>query len=133
MKLVGEFAPLILGSSTRCAKWAIVFPDKDQGSTQNFVKLLVKASQTMGFQLAPNPRIVPLRDSKSQTYAKEVDQLCQAQPNMIVVVVPNNKGDAYSLVKKVCCMERGVPSQVVTGTVLGKEKSKFHFFGPSLT
>ena len=96
----------------------------------NFVNLLVRASQTMGFQLAPKPLPVPLRDSKSQTYAKEVDGVCQKGPNMIVVVVPNNKGDAYSLVKKVCCGERGIPSQVVTATVLGKEKSKFLLFGP---
>ena len=99
----------------------------------NFVNLLVKASQTMGFQLAPKPLTVPLRDNKSQTYGKEVDGLCQKGPNMIVVVVPNNKGDAYSVVKKVCCGERGVPSQVVTATVLGKDKSKLHFFGSSLT
>ena len=111
----------------RCSKWAIVFHDKDSGSTQNFVKLLVRAAQAMGFQLAPNPLTVPLRDNKANTYGKEVDQLCQKQPNMIVVVVPNNKGDAYSVVKKICCGERGIPSQVVTGTVLNKEKSKLSF------
>ena len=44
---------------------------------------------------------------------------------MIVVVVPNNKGEAYSVVKKICCGERGIPSQVVTSTVLGKEKSMY--------
>ena len=104
-----------------------MFHDKDSGSTQNFVKLLVRAAQAMGFQLAPNPLTVPLRDNKANTYGKEVDQLCQKQPTMIVVVVPNNKGDAYSVVKKICCGERGIPSQVVTGTVLNKEKSKLSF------
>ena len=88
----------------------------------------------MGFQLAPNPLTVPLKDNKANTYGKEVDALCKKQPNMIVIVVPNNKGDAYSVVKKICCGEQGIPSQVVTGTVLGKDKSKlvscchFHLF-----
>jgi len=111
-----------LFQTAACPKWAIVFHDRDQGSTMNFVNLLVKAAQTMGFQLAPKPHPVPLPNNKSQTYGKEVDGLCQKGPNMIVVVVPNNKGDVYSVVKKVCCGERGIPSQVVTATVLGKEK-----------
>ena len=112
---------------SRCSKWAIVYHDRDAGSTKNFIKLLVRASQTMGFQLAANPFEVPLKDNKPNTYGKEVDALCKKQPNMIVVVVPNNKGDAYSVVKKICCGEQGIPSQVVTGTVLGKEKSKKSF------
>jgi len=111
-----------LYQTATCSKWAIVYHDRDAGSTKNFIKLLVKSSQTMGFQLAANPFEVPLKDNKANTYGKEVDALCKKQPNMIVVVVPNNKGDAYSVVKKICCGEQGIPSQVVTGTVLGKEK-----------
>merc|ERR1712029_918333 len=43
-------------------------------------------------------------------------------PQMVMVVVPNNKGDHYSTVKKKCYLEKGVASQVVTATVLGKPK-----------
>ena len=121
---MSEIRSVLIVQLFRCSKWAIVFHDRDSGSTQNFVKLLVKASQNMGFQLAPNPLTVPLKDNKANTYGKEVDALCKKQPNMIVIVVPNNKGDAYSVVKKICCGEQGIPSQVVTGTVLGKDKSK---------
>jgi len=105
-----------------CSKWAIVFTDRDQGAARNFVKLLVGASMKMGFQLANNPKEVVLKDNKPNSYGKEVDGLCGMDPHMIVVVVPNNKGEAYSVVKKICCGERGIPSQVVTSTVLGKEK-----------
>ena len=92
------------------------------------MKLLVGASQKMGFQLANNPKEVVLKDNKPNSYGKEVDGLCGMDPHMIVVVVPNNKGEAYSVVKKICCGERGIPSQVVTSTVLGKEKSAYKLF-----
>jgi aubergine-like protein len=41
---------------------------------------------------------------------------------MIMIVIPNNKGDAYHAVKKICCVDKPVPTQCVTGTVLKKPK-----------
>jgi aubergine-like protein len=46
------------------------------------------------------------------------------QAQMVMVVIPNNKSDAYSVTKKICCIEKPVPSQVVTATIIGKEKGK---------
>ncbi len=43
-------------------------------------------------------------------------------PQMIMVVIPNNKSDAYHAIKKICCVDAPVPSQVMTGTVLKKPK-----------
>ena len=39
-----------------------------------------------------------------------------------MIVIPNNKGDHYSAVKKKCCLEKPIPSQCVTSTVLSKPK-----------
>jgi hypothetical protein len=41
-------------------------------------------------------------------------------PTAIMVVVPNNKGDQYSTVKKKTYVEYATPSQVMTGNVLKK-------------
>ena len=41
---------------------------------------------------------------------------------MIMVVVPNNKGDNYHAIKKILCIDKPIPSQVMTGTVLKKPK-----------
>lgn len=41
---------------------------------------------------------------------------------MIMAVVPNNKGDNYHAIKKLLCIEKPLPSQVMTGTVLKKPK-----------
>ena len=44
-------------------------------------------------------------------------------PQMVMTVVPNNKGDVYHAVKKVCYVEWPTASQVMTMTVLTKAKS----------
>lgn len=40
--------------------------------------------------------------------------------NMMLVIIPNNKGDVYAAVKKQCLLKAPVPSQCVTATVLNK-------------
>merc|ERR1719186_2546804 len=37
-----------------------------------------------------------------------------------MVVIPNDKGEHYHAVKHRCCIDRPIPSQVITGTLLGK-------------
>lgn len=43
-------------------------------------------------------------------------------PMMIMVVIPNNRVDAYHAIKKCLCCENAIPSQVMTHTVLKKPK-----------
>merc|ERR1719341_2140852 len=56
------------------------------------------------------------------TYIQALDRVIECNPSIVMVVVPNNKGDHYAAVKKKCCLEKPVPSQVVTATVLSKPK-----------
>merc|ERR1712212_1070151 len=44
------------------------------------------------------------------------------KPQIVMVVIPNDKGDHYAAVKKKCYIEKPTPSQCVTSTVLSKPK-----------
>ena len=44
------------------------------------------------------------------------------QVDMVMVVIPNNKSDAYSVIKKICLTRFPTSSQVMTATVLKKPK-----------
>ena len=48
--------------------------------------------------------------------------LGQKGPNMIVVVIPSDKGDTYAMVKKLLCCQMPIPSQCLTLRVLNKVK-----------
>jgi len=41
---------------------------------------------------------------------------------MVVCVVPNNRKDRYDAIKKICCVEHPVPSQVVVSRTLSKKQ-----------
>ena len=56
------------------------------------------------------------------TYIQHLDKVIDLKPSIVMVVIPNNKGDHYSVVKKKCCIDKPIPSQVMTATVLGKPK-----------
>ena len=62
------------------------------------------------------------RDNKTASYAAELMKVTELAPQMVLCVIPNNKGDSYHAIKKICCIDRPTPSQVVTGTVLKKAK-----------
>ncbi|EDO28197.1 predicted protein, partial [Nematostella vectensis] len=41
---------------------------------------------------------------------------------IVVTIVPSNRKDRYDSIKKLCCLEKGVPSQVVVSRTLSKKQ-----------
>ena len=69
-----------------------------------------------------NPKIFMMSDNRPATYIQQLDQVIDMKPAIVMIVSPNNKGDHYAAVKKKCCLEKPIPSQCVTSTVLSKPK-----------
>jgi aubergine len=69
------------------------------------------------------PKRCTIDDTRFSHYIGEQGNAIANNMELIMIVIPNNKtGDLYSMVKKKCTVEAGVPSQVVTSTVLVKER-----------
>jgi len=108
-------------SVVNCNKWAVVFAQKDAGSTQEFVNSMLKVAPSLGMVLG-KPKTFELTDNRPVTYIQTLDKVLDMKPMIVMVVIPNNKGDHYSVVKRKCCIDKPVPSQVMTATVLSKPK-----------
>jgi len=108
-------------TSIPITKWAILYTSRDETNAKEFIQALSKVTPTLGMTLKP-PKTVVISDNKPATYLSALDKVLEMSPQMVMVVVPNNKGDHYATVKKKCYLEKGVASQVVTATVLGKPK-----------
>merc|ERR1712112_655730 len=108
-------------SSVKITKWAIIHSNRDEAVTKEFVNSLTKVTPSLGMTMA-KPKMVSVPDNKPSTYLSALDKLLDISPQMVMVVVPNNKGDHYATIKKKCCLEKAIPSQVVTATVLSKPK-----------
>ena len=102
-------------------KWAVICGPKDEAQTKEFLTSLAKVGPSLGMIIKP-PKVFRMADTRAATYLSTLDDVFPAKPQLVLVVVPNNKGDQYAAIKKKCCLEVPTPSQVVTATVLNKPK-----------
>lgn len=59
------------------------------------------------------PKIHSIRDDRPGTYSETLEHILSKKiPQLVFCVVSNNRSDRYSAIKKKCCVDRPVPSQV---------------------
>ena len=71
-----------------------------------------------------NPRFVPVEGGNGDTtrYLNALENIMsKSNPKLIMCIVPNNRLDRYSAIKKKCCVDRPILSQVVLAkTIMSK-------------
>ncbi|XP_026465742.1 piwi-like protein Siwi [Ctenocephalides felis] len=93
--------------------WHVLFPTNFRKDIFEFVKILQKSSAAMKVTMA-NPIYNDLRDDRTSTYVDELERILgSGNPDIIMCVVPNNRNDRYSGIKKKACVDRAVPTQVI--------------------
>lgn len=102
-------------------KWAIFFTEKNKGIVQAFCGELQRNAKRMGITIA-SPRVVSLPDDRTETYIKQVRALLDPTVQLVLMVVAAQKADRYAAIKKLCCIESPVPSQVVLTKTISNEK-----------
>jgi len=118
----GLFRNYVLFGAVQCKKWLVMFDGRDQSIVDEFIKQLGKVSNDMAFTITP-PLKVPIANNRANTYGEELSKILgKDRVDMVMVVIPNNKSDAYSVVKKICLTKYPTSSQVMTATVLKKPK-----------
>ncbi|XP_029174895.1 piwi-like protein Siwi isoform X2 [Nylanderia fulva] len=92
--------------------WVLLITERDRPSLSAFLDKLSKVSLGLRFRLEP-PQVHTLRDDRPGTYSEMLERILSKQtPDLVFCVVSNNRSDRYSAIKKKCCVDRPVPSQV---------------------
>jgi aubergine-like protein len=60
-----------------------------------------------------DPTPVQLRDDRVETFKQAMQENINSDTTMAVFVLGSNRKDRYDAIKKFCCLERPVPSQVI--------------------
>merc|ERR1712142_1178673 len=68
------------------------------------------------------PKVFAIVDNRTASYVTALNQAIAANPSIVMIVIPNNKGEHYAAVKKIACCENPIPTQCITSTVLNKPK-----------
>ncbi|XP_011630854.1 piwi-like protein Siwi [Pogonomyrmex barbatus] len=92
--------------------WVLVVTERDKHAVSPFITSLNKVTKGLSFHVE-NPKIHSIRDDRPSTYNETLEYILSKQiPQLVFCVVSNNRSDRYSAIKKKCCVDRPVPSQV---------------------
>ncbi|KFQ30498.1 Piwi-like 2, partial [Mesitornis unicolor] len=106
--------------------WLLVYP----GRLQNLVKDLVATMESVcgpsGMHVS-RPALVELKDERIETYARTIRRVLGSEVQLLLCIISSNREDLYGAIKKLCCVQSPVPSQVINAQTLmgqgGKMKS----------
>ncbi|KAK0175566.1 hypothetical protein PV327_009306 [Microctonus hyperodae] len=103
-------SPLLV--TAKLKDWFCVVPDRVAAEAQDFIKGLIRAAGGMEFQIE-KPNFVQLRNDSAASYAQQLEEIMSRNnPQLVFCVSMRPRADVYSAIKKICCVDRPVPSQV---------------------
>lgn len=100
--------------------WCVVVPSGCERLIGEFVDCLKHVAGGMHFQIE-DPRRISIPNDTPMVYVDHLSQIVQRDPQLIMCLVTNDKQDRYAAIKKKCCVERAIPTQVLkTRTITPK-------------
>jgi aubergine-like protein len=108
-------------SCVNLTSWILLCTRRDGAKAQEFLSNLMRVGPPMGIQIR-GPTICELPDENTQQYIRTIKERLDANTQLVMCILPSNRKDRYDAIKKVCCIQHPVPSQVVLGRTLSKQK-----------
>ncbi|XP_066495606.1 piwi-like protein 2 isoform X2 [Tiliqua scincoides] len=105
--------------------WALFYPKRTVEQVHNLVSMLQKISGPLGIQLSP-PIWKELKDDRIETYARAIRSvLCtESTVQLVVCIITGTRDDLYGAIKKLCCVQSPVPSQVINARTISGQPTK---------
>lgn len=92
--------------------WLLIHVKNDLKAAKAFVDGMERNTGPMGITVA-KPKIITLDNDKTDTYAQTLRQALNVQTQIVVCICPTSRDDRYAVIKKICCAESPIPSQVI--------------------
>ncbi|EDW76026.2 uncharacterized protein Dwil_GK14888 [Drosophila willistoni] len=108
-----EFRKNSMFSHMDIKRWYVITPQRHKREAQDFVKLCIRAASGMKMLIA-EPRYEEIPDDRNSAYSRAIDDTTAKDPQIVMLVLKTPNEEKYSCIKKRACVDRPVPSQVVT-------------------
>ena len=102
-------------------KWVVVYVAKNADVVKNFVSLMIKLAPKMGIQVA-QPAMLELPNDRPETYVTNIRNSVDPSVQLVCAVMPTPRDDRYAAVKKLCCVEKPLPCEVINFKTISNEK-----------
>lgn len=95
------------------SNWAILYGSKEEPTAKSFCKQLVMCGGPLGMVIN-SPKPVKIPGTNPEVFVSTINNTIRSYPDLqlIVIIFPNQREDRYNAVKRICCAEIGIPSQV---------------------
>ncbi|NWJ08153.1 PIWL2 protein, partial [Crypturellus undulatus] len=105
--------------------WVLFYPKRVQELAHELVTTMEKVCGPLGLQLNA-PAWVELKDERVETYAKTIRSVLASEQKvqLVLCITPGGREDLYGAIKKLCCVQVPVPSQVINVQSLTGQASK---------
>lgn len=101
----------------RC--WMIVHAPRDTRFASEFAGMMQKVGPQMGISVS-DARIARLRDDRTDSYLRMLRENINPYLQLVVIIFPTCRDDRYAAVKKLCCADMPIASQVINSRTLSK-------------
>lgn len=92
--------------------WVVIFAKRDSGKAQEFINMMSRTCPQMGMNIE-SPNAVVIQNDRTDSYTKAAKDNVNPSVQLVVFIFPTPRDDRYSAVKKLCCVEMPVASQVI--------------------
>ncbi|XP_024900176.1 piwi-like protein 2 isoform X2 [Pteropus alecto] len=101
--------------------WALFYPKRAMDQARELVNMLEKIAGPIGMRLSP-PAWVELKDDRIETYVRTIQSMLgvEGKIQMVVCIIMGTRDDLYGAIKKLCCVQAPVPSQVINVRTIGQ-------------
>lgn len=116
LKTNGMFQPV------NCKNWIFVYWQRDEQAAADFCEKLNRASRTLGMQFG-EPSVLSVPQDRDQLWVKTIEENIDQNLDLVFCLLPSNKKPRYDAIKRLCYVNKPVPSQcVLTKTIRNPAK-----------
>lgn len=99
--------------------WMVISTKRDQPKAFEFVQTMKQCCPQMGFKCG-DPFFFALNDDRTETYLRTIRENLNQKVQCVVCIFPTSRDDRYAAVKKLCCIESPVPSQMINARTISQ-------------
>ncbi|XP_064256402.1 piwi-like protein 2 [Passer domesticus] len=99
--------------------WLLIYPKRLQHLAKDLLAAMRSSCGAMGMQVG-QPTVQELRDDRIETYVRAIQSSLGSQDKvqLLLCIIPGGRDDIYGAIKKLCCVQSPVPSQVINAQSL---------------
>ena len=102
-------------------KWLLVFTKRDSSKAMDFFNMMKKVAPPMGIEVR-DAIVVELPNDRTENYIQAIREQIKSSLQLVVIIFPSSRDDRYSSVKKLCCIEHPIPSQVINARTISQQQ-----------